>query len=70
MLKDVAAKSAIEEFWITDAKGNVVLVKATWANTFLEELTDFNGDDEGVDDQVDAFSLAFNWLSRKAVSIV
>jgi len=47
------------------ARGNVVLVKGNWITSFLDEVADFNGEDGQTDDQVDAFSLAFNYLFRK-----
>jgi predicted phage terminase large subunit-like protein len=46
------------------ARGNLVLVNGNWITSFLDEVADFNGEKDGVDDQVDAFSLAFNYLHR------
>lgn len=47
------------------AKGGIVLVKGNWITAFLDEVADFNGEDGQTDDQVDALSLAFNYLMRK-----
>ena len=47
------------------ARGGMVLVKGNWITSFLDEIADFNGEDGQTDDQVDALSLAFNYLFRK-----
>jgi len=45
--------------------GNVLLVRGAWNADFIEELAAFNPDADGVDDQVDAASGAFNRLTRQ-----
>lgn len=47
------------------ARGGIVLVKGNWITAFLDEIADFNGEKDQVDDQVDGLSLAFNYLFRK-----
>ena len=47
------------------ARGGVVLVQGNWITKFLDEIADFNGEKDQVDDQVDGLSLAFNYLFRK-----
>lgn len=46
--------------------GRIHLVKGPWVGEFLSEVLEFTGKEsrEDHDDQVDAFSLAFNWLFR------
>lgn len=45
--------------------GNVRLVRGPWNKAFLSELDAFTGEKNGVDDQVDAASDAFNELTMK-----
>lgn len=47
------------------AKGGIILTRGNWITAFLDEVADFNGEDGQTDDQVDALSLAFNYLMRK-----
>lgn len=47
--------------------GNVKLVRGSWNEAFLREYHAFTGKDGGVDDQVDAGSLAYNKLARSSV---
>jgi predicted phage terminase large subunit-like protein len=47
------------------ARGGIVMVKGNWITAFLDEIADFNGEKDQVDDQVDGLSLAFNYLFRK-----
>lgn len=42
--------------------GNVKILRAPWNETYLNELESFTGEDNNVDDQVDATSKAFNNL--------
>ncbi len=48
--------------------GNVRLLRGAWNAAYLDELHGFDGRDGGLDDQVDASSLAFNKLVLSTVA--
>ena len=49
--------------------GRVFVPEAPWRKAFLNELQAFNGEDKGVDDQVDAGAYAFRRLARGGIHL-